>query len=71
MEAFIIIWGCVSLGVGLALHWHLPFLITAVSAGVLISNLYSRQVFESLRIENATSMYTLMFFCPCRSECQD
>ncbi len=62
MEAFIIVWGCVSLGVGFALHWHLPFLITAVSAGILVSNLYSRQIFESLRIENATSMYTLMFF---------
>ncbi|MFQ5952043.1 MAG: PTS sugar transporter subunit IIA, partial [Candidatus Omnitrophota bacterium] len=62
METFIMIWGCVSLGIGLALHMHLPFLITAVCAGVLISNLYSKQVFESLRIENATSMYTLIFF---------
>jgi len=62
MEVFIIVWGCVSLGVGLALHWSLPFLITAVSAGILISNFYSRRVFESLTIENATSMYTLMFF---------
>jgi mannitol/fructose-specific phosphotransferase system IIA component (Ntr-type)/Kef-type K+ transport system membrane component KefB len=62
METFVIIWGTVSLGVGFALHWHLPFLITAVTAGVLISNLYSRQLFESLRIENASSMYTLIFF---------
>ncbi|MGB2660869.1 MAG: PTS sugar transporter subunit IIA [Candidatus Omnitrophota bacterium] len=62
MDVFILVWGCVSVGVGLALHWHLPFLITAVVAGMLIANLYSRQVFESLRIENATSMYTLIFF---------
>lgn len=62
MHVFILVWGCVSLGVGLALHWHLPFLITAVSAGVFISNFYSRQVFESLRIENATPLYTLVFF---------
>jgi mannitol/fructose-specific phosphotransferase system IIA component (Ntr-type)/Kef-type K+ transport system membrane component KefB len=62
VSVFIIVAGCVCLGVGLALHWHLPFLITAVSAGVLISNLYSREVFKSLRIESATSIYTLVFF---------
>lgn len=62
IEILVLIGGCVCLAVGLALHWHLPFLITAITAGILISNLYSRQVFESLRIENATSMYTLVFF---------
>lgn len=62
VETFIIVAGCVSLGVGLALHFHLPFLITAVAAGILISNFYSRDVFQSLRVENATSMYTLVFF---------
>jgi mannitol/fructose-specific phosphotransferase system IIA component (Ntr-type)/Kef-type K+ transport system membrane component KefB len=62
VDVFIIVAGCVCLGVGLALHWHLPFLITAVGAGILVSNLYSREVFQSLRIESATSMYTLVFF---------
>ena len=62
VEVFVIIWGLVSLGVGLALHWNLPFLITAVSAGFFVSNFHGRHVFESLRIENATSMYTLLFF---------
>ena len=62
VETFIIVAGCVSLGVGLALHWHLPFLITAVAAGVFIANLYSAEVFKSLKVENATSMYTLVFF---------
>jgi len=62
VEMLILIGGCVSLGVGLALHFHLPFLITAITAGILVSNLHSRQVFDSLRIENATSMYTLVFF---------
>lgn len=62
IEILVLVGGCVSLAVGLALHWHLPFLITAICAGVLISNFYSRQVFEALRIENATSMYTLVFF---------
>jgi len=61
VEVFIIVAGCVCLGVGVAMHWHLPFLITATSAGILISNFYSREVFQSLRIESATSMYTLVF----------
>ena len=62
VEVFVIAWGLVCLAVGLSLHWHLPFLITAVSAGIFVSNFYGRHVFKSLRIENATSMYTLVFF---------
>lgn len=62
VEIFIIVAGCVSLGVGLALHWNLPFLITAVAAGAFIANFYSTQVFKSLSVANATSMYTLVFF---------
>jgi mannitol/fructose-specific phosphotransferase system IIA component (Ntr-type)/Kef-type K+ transport system membrane component KefB len=62
MQMFIIIWGSICVGISLALHWHLPFLITAVTAGILISNLYSRMVFESLRIENATPLFTIIFF---------
>ncbi|HJO94339.1 MAG TPA: cation:proton antiporter [Victivallales bacterium] len=62
IETFILICSCVAIGIGFALHWHLPFLITAVTAGILISNLYNRQVFDSLSIENATPIYTLLFF---------
>lgn len=62
IEILILVAGTVCLGVGIALHFHLPFLITAIVGGVLVSNLYSEHVFDSLRIENATSMYTLMFF---------
>ena len=43
IETFILIGGCVALGVGFALHWHAPFLITAITAGILISNFYSQQ----------------------------
>jgi mannitol/fructose-specific phosphotransferase system IIA component (Ntr-type)/Kef-type K+ transport system membrane component KefB len=62
VDVFIIVAGSVCIGVGVALHWHLPFLITAAGAGVLISNFYSREVFKSLRIESATFIYTLIFF---------
>lgn len=62
VNVFMVVAGCLSLGVGIALHWHLPFLITAVSAGILISNLYSREIFNSLSIQSATSIFTLIFF---------
>jgi Kef-type K+ transport system membrane component KefB/mannitol/fructose-specific phosphotransferase system IIA component (Ntr-type) len=62
MEILIIVWGFVTFGIGLALHWNIPFLVTAVAAGFLVSNFHSQFVFESLRIENATTMYTLIFF---------
>ncbi|MBU1862760.1 MAG: PTS sugar transporter subunit IIA [Candidatus Omnitrophica bacterium] len=62
VETFVIVWGLVSLAVGISLHLHLPFLITAVAAGIFVSNFHGRHVFKSLRIENATSMYTLVFF---------
>ncbi|MBN1756171.1 PTS sugar transporter subunit IIA [bacterium] len=62
MEVFLVVAGVVSLGIGLALHWRLPFLITAVFGGFLISNLHSRDIFKSLNIQNATSIYSLVFF---------
>jgi mannitol/fructose-specific phosphotransferase system IIA component (Ntr-type)/Kef-type K+ transport system membrane component KefB len=62
VEIFIMITGFVSLGVALALYLHLPFLMTAVIAGVLIANFYTKDIFQSLRIEGATSIFTLIFF---------
>ncbi len=62
LNVFMVVAGCLSLGVGVALHWRLPFLITAVSAGILISNLYSREIFHSLSIQSSTSIFTLAFF---------
>ncbi len=62
IETLILVIGSVGIFVGLALHWHLPFLITAVTAGILVSNFNYRGIFDSLHIENATSMFTLVFF---------
>jgi mannitol/fructose-specific phosphotransferase system IIA component (Ntr-type)/Kef-type K+ transport system membrane component KefB len=62
VNIFLICGSVVCLCVGLALHWNLPFLITAAAAGFFVSNFYSREVFKSLSIEGATSVYTLVFF---------
>lgn len=62
IETLILIIGSVGIFIGLALYWHLPFLLTAITAGILVSNFNYRGIFDSLHIENATSMFTLVFF---------
>ncbi len=62
IETLITVTGTVAVFIGIAMHWHLPFLITAITAGILIANFHSTKILDSMRIENATSMYTLLFF---------
>jgi mannitol/fructose-specific phosphotransferase system IIA component (Ntr-type)/Kef-type K+ transport system membrane component KefB len=62
IQIFIIVAALVSLGAGLAYYLHLPFLATAAFAGFLVANLHSRAVFDSLKIENVTSLINLAFF---------
>jgi len=61
-EILIIVMGTVSLGAGFAYHNHWPFLITATLAGFLVANLHSHAIFDSLKIENITSVLNLGFF---------
>ena len=62
VEILLIILGVVSIGVAVAIHFNLPFLITAVVAGVLISNFHSHAIFDSLKIENVMPIMNLLFF---------
>ena len=62
LDIMIVVSGVVCVAMALALRWGLPFLITAISAGIFMSNFYSKEVFRPLRIENATAIHTLMFF---------
>ena len=62
VEILMITIGAVSLGAGLAYMWHLPFLITALVAGFLVANLHSFAIFDSLKIDNITPVFNLMFF---------
>ncbi len=62
VEILLIILGVVSIGVAVAIHFNLPFLITAVVAGLLISNFHSHAIFDSLKIENVMPIMNLLFF---------
>lgn len=62
VEILLIIVGIISLGISIALHFNLPFLITAVVAGFLISNYHNNAIFDSLKIENVMPIFNLIFF---------
>ncbi|MBN1592544.1 MAG: cation:proton antiporter [Candidatus Coatesbacteria bacterium] len=62
VEMLLIMIGVVAIGIATAIHFNLPFLITAVVAGFLISNFHSHAIFDSLRIGNVMPIFNLLFF---------
>lgn len=62
VEILIFVFGIIAIGISLAINFNLPFLITAVVAGFLISNFHSHGIFDSLKIENVMPIFNLLFF---------
>ena len=62
VEIFIIMTATVSLSIAISMYFHLPFMITAIFAGMLISNFHSHVIFDSLRIGNLMPIFNLLFF---------
>lgn len=62
VEILLIIVGIIAVGIAVAIHFNLPFLITAVIAGFLISNFHNNAIFDSLKIENVMPIFNLLFF---------
>ncbi len=62
VEILLIVLAIVAIGISIAIHFNLPFLITAVTAGFLISNLHNNAIFDSLKIENVMPIMNLLFF---------
>ncbi len=62
VEILLVITGIVAIGISVAIEFDLPFLITAVVAGFLVSNFHSHALFDSLKIENVMPLFNLMFF---------
>ncbi len=62
VEILLIITGIISIGLAVAINFELPFLITAVVAGFLISNFHSHTIFDSLKIGNVMPIFNLLFF---------
>ncbi len=62
VEILLVITGIVAIGIAVAIEFDLPFLITAVVAGFLVSNFHSHALFDSLKIENVMPLFNLLFF---------
>lgn len=62
VEILLIVLASVSLGTGLAYHFHWPFLITAMFAGFLVANFHSQAIFDSLKLDNIAPALNLAFF---------
>ncbi|HPR18472.1 MAG TPA: cation:proton antiporter [Candidatus Cloacimonadota bacterium] len=62
VEILLLMVGIISVGISVAINFNLPFLITAVMAGFLISNFHNNAIFDSLKIENVMPIFNLMFF---------
>lgn len=62
VEILLIVLAIVAIGIAFAIHFELPFLITAVTAGFLIANLHNNAIFDSLKIENVMPILNLLFF---------
>lgn len=62
IEILFIITGVISMGIAVAINYDLPFLITAVVAGFLISNFHSSALFDSLKLKDVMPLFNLLFF---------
>ncbi|WP_028865959.1 cation:proton antiporter [Psychromonas aquimarina] len=62
IEILLILISVISIGISIAISLDLPFLITAVFGGFLISNFHSHTIFESLRIRNVMPIFNIFFF---------
>lgn len=62
VEVLVIVFGSVAIVSGIGLGLHLPFLVIGVFAGVLIANLHTHALFDSLKIDNVMPLLNLVFF---------
>lgn len=62
VEIFVLIMGVLAIGIGVGVHFRLPFLLSAVLAGILIANFHSHAIFDSLKIDSITPVLNLFFF---------
>ena len=62
VEILLIIIGAVAIIIAVAMHFHLPFLIVAVSAGILVANFHTNALFDSLKLKDVMPVFNLLFF---------
>ncbi|MCK4908624.1 MAG: PTS sugar transporter subunit IIA, partial [Planctomycetes bacterium] len=62
VEIFLVILGIVCAGSAIAWNMGMPFLITCLTAGMLVANFHTRRIFDTLFIGNITPIINLIFF---------
>jgi len=62
VEIMFIVLGVIAIGIGICMHFNLPFMLATITAGFLISNYHSHAVFDSLKIKNVMPLFNLFFF---------
>lgn len=62
VPVMILVVGLLSLAVSVAIKFHLPFILVPLVAGAGIANFHTRTLFESLKREDLSSFFNLLFF---------
>jgi len=62
VQVMFVVVGLLSVSVSLAMQQHLPFLLVPMITGMCVSNFHSRKLFDSLKLEQISSFFNLMFF---------
>lgn len=62
VQVMFVVVGLLSISVSLAMQQHWPFLLVPMITGMCISNFHTRKLFDSLKMEEVSSFFNLMFF---------
>ena len=62
LEVMFVVVGLLSISVSVAMKSHLPFILVPMVTGMCISNFHTPLLFKSLKIEEISPFFNLMFF---------
>ena len=62
LEVMFVVVGLLSISVSVAMKFHLPFILVPMVTGMCISNFHTPLLFKSLKIEEISPFFNLMFF---------
>lgn len=62
IEVMFVVVGLLSISVSVAMKFHLPFILVPIVTGMCISNFHTPILFDSLKMEEISPFFNLMFF---------
>jgi fructose-specific phosphotransferase system IIA component len=62
IQVMFVVVGLLSISVSIAMKFHLPFILVPIVTGMCISNFHTPKLFDSLKMEEVSSFFNLMFF---------